>query len=214
MGVQLNPFQPGFNLDPFGSNQAQAPDPSQTPGGMAYNAGQPVAGVGGTESQGQSQLGGMLGTMAAGGGPNPANAALQQATQQGQAMAQAQAGSARGNMGMAGAQHAAMQTGANIGQEAAQQGSVNVQNQQFQAIQMQMQQQQMQRAQDLMAQGMNSQQAMAQAALEASASAQNAKTNTGMFGTLLNAAGQVGQLGEGLLPNGQPNQGGGMAAGG
>ena len=192
---------PGFN----GSNlfnpdswlgtqtQAQTPQLDATTGGQAYNAGQAQAGTMGSESLAQHQTAGMLGTMAAGGGPDPAMAALNQATQQGQAMAQAQAGSARGNMGMAGAQHAAMQTGANIGQQAAQQGSVNVQNQQFQAIQMQMQAQQMQRAQDLMAQGMNAQQAQAQAQLEAGMNSQNAKTSTGMFGTVLNAAGQAGR---------------------
>jgi hypothetical protein len=173
------------NFNPFTGNASPTHDTPQMGNnayGQAYQAGQSIAGVGGTESQGQGNTIGMLGQMAQGNGPNPAQASLNQATAQGQAFAQAQAGGARGNMGLAGAQHTAMQNGANIGQQAAQTGAVLQQQQQFGAINALQQAQTAQRSQDLMAQGMNSQAAQAQAQLEATTNGQNETSMSPLFG--------------------------------
>ena len=176
------------NFNPLSGNASPTnatPQASQNPYGQAYAANQGVAGVGGTDSAGQAGTIGQLQQMAAGGGPNPAAAQLQQATMQGQALGQAQAGSARGQMGLAGAQHNASANTANIGQQAAQTGSVLEQQQQFQSIQALQQAQTTQRAQDLMAMGMNSNDAIAQAQLELGQNTQNQN----MVGQLLSAGG-------------------------
>lgn len=166
--------------------------PTIDPGGGMMGAGRSVAGVNGTDAAGQAQTSGMLNQMAQGGGPNPAMAALHQGINSAQAQAQAQAGSARGQFGLANAQHDAMQTSAGLQQQAAGQGAVLQQQQQFQAIQMQMQQQQQKRAQDLMALGMDQQTAIAQAQLEA----QQNLANQGIASS--NSTAGMGLIGAGL----------------
>jgi hypothetical protein len=146
---------------------ANAPAMSTSPFGQAYTQGYGTAGVGGTESQGQQGTIGMLQQMAMGGGPNPAH----QATLNAQAMAQAQAGGARGNFGLAGAQHNAAQAGANVGQQGAQ-AQVSQQANAISALQAA---QVNQRSQDLQAQGMNAQQAYQQASITAGLAATNAQ---------------------------------------
>lgn len=180
-----------------------APDISQSVYGNQYGNDSAVSGMQGQQrgqdSQAQSGTIGMLQNMAQGGGPNPAMAALNQATQQGQAFAQAQAGGARGNFGLAGAQHGAMQTAANVGQQAAQQGSVLQQNQQFQSIGALQTAQTQQRAQDLMATGMDQQTAISQAQIEAGQNIANQQTNAALLGGAVSATSSgLGMLGAAL----------------
>ena len=93
-------------------------------GSVAQQMGNTVQGLGGTQQQIAGNVAGlgntadMLGAQAAGtSGPSAAQAQLQQGMQQAQAAAMAQAGSARGNFGLAGAQKNALNTGANLAQQ-------------------------------------------------------------------------------------------------
>ena len=140
------------------------------------------AGMGGADNQGQQQTTGLLQTMAAGGGPNAGQAVANQGVAQGQQLAQAQAGSARGTMGLANAQHDAMTAGVANTQQGAMTGAVLGAQQQQQAVGNLMQNQQNQRVGDLQAQGMTLQQAMAQAAMEQSTMQGNQASAGNAFG--------------------------------
>ena len=169
-----------------------APQMGQNQYGQQYGADRGVAGAGGTDVQQQQQTQGMLSQMAQGGGPNPSGAQMQQGIHQAQQFAQAQANSARGQFGLAGAQHGAMTTAAGAQQQATDQGAILAQQQQWQAIQAQMQMQMQQRAQDLMAMGMDQSAAQAQAQLEA----QQNMANQGIAQS--NSTAGVGVMGAGL----------------
>lgn len=170
----------GGNQQPGTSNIPQIDTQGTNPAG-------PVAGVQGSDSGQQQATSGLLTQMAQGNGPNAGQAIEQQGVKQGQALAQAQAGSARGQMGLANAQHNALQTGAQMTQAGAAQGAVMGAQQQQQAVQALMQNQQAQRAQDLMAQGMSLQQAMAQAQLEAGVQQGNQQAQGNAFNTIVGA---------------------------
>lgn len=159
----------GMDLDQYGYLQGQAnaaagglgagPAGYQTqiqslgnqlagPYGLTAQMGNTVQGMGQTQNAIQGQIGGMQGTAqqlqaeSQGAGPNPAAVQMQQGLQQAQNYAQAQAGSARGNFGLANAQKNAMNSGAAMGQQAALQGSQLAQQQQLAAQQQLMAQQQ------------------------------------------------------------------------
>jgi hypothetical protein len=188
MGVfQNDPTYIGYNPNGAGGRG------EQNPYGQAYGQDQ---GMARQDAGGQQAIGNSYGMMAAGGGPNPALATMQAGIGAGQEQAQAQAGSARGNFGLAGAQHGAMQTSANLTQAGAAQGGVLAQQQQMNAMQMQAQMAISKRSQDLQAQGISAEQADQQAKIEAANAAQNtqAQTNlaTGFMGMLGGLAGGAG----------------------
>jgi hypothetical protein len=159
--------------------------------GAAYGQDMGVAGIGGTDAQGQQQTGGMLSTMSTGAGPNASVAQNQAATGQAQQFAQAQGQSGRGQFGLAGAAHAGMQTAAGVGQAGAAQNQVLAQQQQYGGVMALQQQQTAQRAQDLQASGLDAAAAQAQANLESQSQLANQQTNKNLLTGVVSGIGSM-----------------------